>query len=549
MSAGLVGALGDARETWSIVFDWFQPIKAELKLGGAAVFVSIVIFLLSASYLFFRQIKNDRDSSFDLPFALSAFGVLFSWISKTPLLSLVGLFLAVFSGCIFLSRWGTRSSADRELLIPFAMSGFVASLCAATGSSWGSEAGTLLSNFFAVLVMSRVYPFHSWVFKDPKSPAAERALILGFFPTLALLGALSAHQAPIEIRESLSPVLWFGLVVVLIHQLSALSRSNALKVIEAGQASAFLFCGLIAIWLGQFAALIFAVTVGLGTWGMLQWLSTTHAKPERLELAYLVILALAMCGFPLFSSHQVFVHLIHELLPHPIIFLPLVLFAALAHLHVPASLGRTRSLNGAKKSKKALSALGHILPLFPLISLVSLGVLFGGWKEIEVGRWLRPLEIFFNDPSLALASHEQTAALGGYFIVFSLVVGVGWFFSGDERSERLHKKIIKFPGGSRLVQAVLSPFQSFANQLRAVLSEEALEHWFERPLIVSFLRSGRGIEAATRSTNQAFVRIGKRAHQQMNAIARELQNGDIQRYLFLSIFASVFMALILLVAR
>jgi hypothetical protein len=63
------------------------------------------------------------------------------------------------------------------------------------------------------------------------------------------------------------------------------------------------------------------------------------------------------------------------------------------------------------------------------------------------------------------------------------------------------------------------------------------------------LSSSRGIAQATQLSDHFFTRIGHAVIKKLDVIARELQNGDIQRYLLFSIFASVLMALLLLGMR
>jgi hypothetical protein len=549
VGTGLVGALSGDHTPWSVAFEWFSPVQAELKLGGGAVFVAFSLLLLYSSYFGLRRFKKEATPSFDLPLALSGFGAIFAWASRTPLLSLIGLFLTVFAGCTFLSRWGKRSRADRDLLIPFGLSGFMSILAVAIGVSWGSEHEALVCLFIAGVLISRVYPFHAWVFDDSKSVSPERALILGYLPLLAFLGSISGMHASVEVRGAVSPILWVGAAVILIHQLSAMAGSGVQRVLEAGHSCALLFSVFIALWVGSFPALIFAITVGTGTWVMGQWAVMQGSKPEGVHIALLAICALSILGFPLFTSHQAIAHVIHELLPYPLILIPMGVSSGIALLHLPAVFGRTVTAGATKKQKKVVGVFWLVPPILPLFSLLALGVFFGGWKDLETGRWFEPLDLLFKDPQLTLMLNEQSAGLGGYFGWLVLILAIGWVFSNIERSERLRVRMERFPGGSRLAGAVFPAFQRVLERLDSTVSETSWERWIERPLVRAALSSSRGIAQATQLSDHFFTRIGHAVIKKLDVIARELQNGDIQRYLLFSIFASVLMALLLLGMR
>ena len=549
VTAGLVGALSAERTPWAAVFEWFPTVQAELKLGGGAVAVALSLLFLFVSYFGLRRLKKETDPAFDLPLALSGFGALFAWVSRSPLLSLIGLFLTIFAGCTFLSRWGVRSSADRDLLIPFGLSGFMSVLAVAIGVSWGSEQETQICMFLSGVLVSRVYPFHTWVFDDSKSVSPERGLILGYLPMLAFLGSISGMHATAAVRDTVSPILWAGAAILLIHQLSAMAGAGIQKVLEAGQASALLLSVFIALWVGPFPALVLAITVGTGTWVMAQWAAMQSSKPEGFHIALLALSALAIMGFPLFGSHQAFAHVLHELLPHPLILLPMIVSTGIALLYLPAVFARAISVGTPKKIKKGVGLFWLIPPILPLFSLLTFGVFFGGWKDLETGRWFQPLDQIFRDPMLLLTLNDQTVGLGGYFGLLAFVLGVGWVFSNVERSERLRRRMERFPGGSQLAGAVSPFFQRMLVRLDSALSEASWERWFERPLVNGALRSSRGIVQATRFSDHLITRIGHAVIKKLDVIARELQNGDIQRYLLFSIFASALMALLLLGMR
>jgi hypothetical protein len=139
--------------------------------------------------------------------------------------------------------------------------------------------------------------------------------------------------------------------------------------------------------------------------------------------------------------------------------------------------------------------------------------------------------------------------LGGYFGWLVLILAIGWVFSNIERSERLRVRMERFPGGSRLAGAVFPAFQRVLERLDSTVSETSWERWIERPLVRAALSSSRGIAQATQLSDHFFTRIGHAVIKKLDVIARELQNGDIQRYLLFSIFASVLMALLLLGMR
>lgn len=530
-------------------FEWFYPIQVKVLLNGPVALLGFGFFFLSISYLGLR--KNKDEVKTDLPLALGIFGSLQSWSSTSPFWSLIGVLVSWFSAALFLTRSSQATTYDRSLVHSYSWTGIVALILMGLALSWETSFSSSLLLLVGGLLFTRTYPFSRWIFEPSNTHSIERAVVLGLMPAVTVAGVFAQSTFDPALKDSLMPVIWIYTALFIFHQLSTISCTNPQRILESGQGTALGFGLIFSLWVGSFPALILIFTFGVATWVMGHILGKSVQKIESWHLLVLILAAGSALGFPLFSSHLAYAHAIQFLLPTPGLCASLLILCFVSLLHFPVVMNQAVRAGDSKKSKNKSykNFTWSSIPLLPMTAFIGMGVLFGGWKDLEIARWYSDHSLLFKDEKLLLLLNEQSALLGGFLTFLVVQFTLGWFLSAPEVASALKNRMEIILGLDDVFKKLTPFFTKASLKLENFMSAHFLENRIEHPISRALHNGSALIISVTDFFEKFFSRAGVWIIQKMDQTAMQIQNGDIQRYLLFSIFASALMALILLGMR